>query len=117
MLCSGFPGYVLALNDQKVKAVRGLLSPVHLGDCAQSPVGTSQLAAFPVWVLGGKSLASLGLASLGLANLCPGTGAELQDMFLLATHAITFSVAEQNKTQLWACSSLPRTLPQAAGAL
>lgn len=68
------------------------------------------------WV-GGGSLASLGLASLGLANLPPGSGAELQDVFLLATHAITFSAAEQNKTQLWACSSLPRTLPQAAGAL
>lgn len=100
------------LSYQQVKAVRGLVSPVHPGDRTQSPAGTSQLAAFPVWALGGKK----SLASPGLASLPPGTGAELQDTFLPAMHAIAFNAAEQNKTQLWASSSLPRTLPQAAGA-
>lgn len=74
-------------------------------------VGTSQLAAFPVRALGGKSLASPGLASP-----LPGTAAGLQDTFLPAVPAIAFNGAEPTKTQLWACSSPPRTLPWAAGA-
>lgn len=101
-LCSGFPGHVLVPNYQQVRAEPGLVSPVHLGaPHAVSRSGDGARCLSNVGT-GGKSLASPGLASL-----LPGTGAQFQDMFLPATRDIAFNAAEQNKTQLWACSSLP----------